>query len=229
MGLRIEAFEELEAQAAARFREEVAQAPRPKVANILAALTVTAGQSREFPWGTVSYRAPPLSYPVGLRLLVAAEALRDLREQGASPAVRQEAVRTVAAVLATACQVVGGPWLDRLIRKRAGFSRDDPDTIESLCFHLTHVPDEGAFVLPKKAVTLDLADTLAQFTRAFPSWCGRDGLPLSWAHYQYGSRHLTRASHREDLRAAIAFRVAAAPPKQYGAWQDEWLAIAGWA
>lgn len=62
-------------------------------------------------------------------------------------------------------------------------------------------------------------EDLATFAHAFPSWCGGDGLPLSYRHYRYGMTHLGRDDARATLRLAIAGRMSQAGKDDFAAWR----------
>lgn len=53
-----------------------------------------------------------------------------------------------------------------------------------------------------------MIDQFAQFARELPAWCGQDGYPKSWRHFQYGMQHIHRAHALEELRMTNAVRLA---------------------
>jgi len=220
-------FAQAKHEAEKRQQRIVASLPEPKVINLEALITFNA--PRSFIWGGVGYRAPPLSFLAGVRLLVAANALRDLRTANA-PEQTQRAAARVAAFVVRANIVPLGPM--RRLRWRLGrrpFRWDDPQELEGLCRWLHHVPDDSsAPPPPEKPGILDFADAFAGFVRAYPAWVGTDGLPVSWAAYLYGVRHLTRAMAREDLRRAISARWAGADSKGWSTYFGEQQRLAGW-
>jgi len=216
-GLRRVPQVELERFAHQEYVKAYASAPKPKLRNLLALTEFCV--PRIIPWAGVSYRAPPLGFRDGVRLMVAANALQDLRLAGVAPPARREAARVALLCLRS---VLRGPWYRRRFRST------DPAEVEAVAWLVLHVPDEGVLPPAKGSATLDYMDTLAAFARDLPAWCGPDGLPLSWAHYQYGLHHLTRARHREDLRHAISVRAAGAEVKAFKEFENEWRAAAGW-
>lgn len=201
----------------------VKQAPEPLVINIPVVLGFD--QPREFQWGGVGLRAPPLSYRLGLRLMVAANALRELRTQKAPASQVAGVLRSTSSLLREAVHPIKcRHWLTW----RRAFRRDDPEAVEGLCCWLVDVLDEAAPPPPpKETVTVDLVDRLAEFCRVFPAWV-TNGVPRSWAHYQFGLRHLARQAAREDLRNAIATRAGQADPKGFKEYSAEVRAAAGW-
>lgn len=218
MGLRRVPQVELEAFARAEYKKKYAAVPRPKLVNLDALVEFLAPQV--IAWAGVSYRAPPVSFALGVELMVAGHAMQDLRVAGVAPSDRMIAARKALSRLRSHLK---GPWY------RRRFHSNDPDEIEAMTWRVIYVPDEGVFPPAEGPVTMDFMDTLAAFVRDLPQWCGRDGLPLSWAHYQYGLKHLIRARHREDLRQAMAVRIATSADKQgYQDFESQWKAAAGW-
>ena len=199
------------------------ESPEPVIINLDAVLTI--GQSREFQWGAIKLHAPPLPFPLGARLFVAANALRDLRENQASDLSIKAAQSVVAALLRKA--VKPSRSLDRLRCWSCAFTKDDPEAIEGLIRWLLMVPDEASYTPPDRKVTIDFMDNVAAFGKAFPAWM-KDGWPMSWAHYQYGMRHLGRAWAREELRLASANRMAQAEQKHFKPYVAETQQAAGW-
>lgn len=197
--------------------------PEPVVINLDAVLSL--GQSREVQWGAIKLHAPPLSFPLGARLYVSDHALRDLREHAAPPSSLKAAQSVVAALLRQAVRPVRA--LDRVRCWWCVFLRDTPEELSGLLRWLLYVPDEAAYVPPTRAVTIDFMDNVAAFSRAFPDWM-QDGWPLSWAHYQYGMRHLARVWAREELRTSSATRMAQAEAKDFKPYLIDMQQAAGW-
>lgn len=217
MGLRRVPQSELEAFAHAQYVRKYASVPKPKILNLGALVEFFVPQVID--WGGVKYRGPPVSFRLGVRLMVAAHALQELRGIGAAPSVRLDAARVALSCLQP---YLKGPWYHRR------FKSNDPEEIEAMAWRVLHIPDDGVLPPTEGPVTMDYMDTLSAFARDFPAWCGKDGLPLSWAHYQYGLRHLVRARHREDLRTAMAVRAAGADKAGYQDYESQWRAAAGW-
>jgi hypothetical protein len=220
-------YDELKAEAEKRRKEYVASLPEPTPVNLEAVLSFAA--PREFTWGGVGYRAPPLPFLGGLRCLVAANALRDLRESDAPAAWQAEAARVATRLLAQYFQPIS-PWRRRLTSWRRGLVRQSPADIERLLRWLLYIPDEGPDIPPshEQEPKLDFLDVLVRFCRGCPAWVGADGLPISWAAYIHGSRGLIRAAAREDLRHSIAIRAAGTETRDFSVWQGEMRRTAGW-
>lgn len=53
----------------------------------------------------------------------------------------------------------------------------------------------------------------------FPAWVGRDGHPLSWAHFWVGMGSLYRDRTREVLRTARAVRIGQNPEENWERWE----------
>lgn len=227
---------ELEAFAHEQYVRKYANVPAPKLVNIEALVVFT--EDREATWAGVVCRAPPLAFRLGVRLMVASNALRDLRVAGAPALVRADAVRTTAPFVFAAMRPIRA-WR-RGLRFSRRLHRLSPEEMEAACFWLLHVPDNSVSPPPSRPVTIDLMDSLAGFAREFQTWChdaasAREagpwhvaGLPRSWAHYQYALRHAGRASHREDLRHGIAVRAAQSDHKGWKVFEEEWRPAAGW-
>jgi hypothetical protein len=215
----IKPFAELEAYAHAEYVRKYASIPRPNVVNIDAVLAF--GQPRVFQLGGVGYRAPPLSFRLGFHCLVVANLLRDATAAGQSTI---EPIRVARRLLLQAAFPVSRwmRWFGRRIAKAPAAD------IEPALWWLLHVPDALPPAPPTQQVTVDWSDQLAQFARAFPCWAGSDGFPLSWHHYVVGMRHLSRATAREDVRRAVAGRIAGADVKEWKSWKAELNAAAGW-
>lgn len=223
--MQIRPFEELEAMARERYRKKYASVPEPKVINVDALVQFTA--PREFTWGGVGLRAPPLGFVAGVRLMVAANAIRDLRLAQAPPGFSQAAVVTAAALIRQT--VVPLTRFRRLRWRWSGmFAHDEPEAVEGLLRWLLDVPDQAPNPPATVQVTLDFMDAFVDFVREFPAWVGPDGFPRSWAAYVYGCRNLHRSRAREDLRAAMAARAAGADVKDFKQWNNELRSAAGW-
>lgn len=223
--MQIRPFSELEAAARERYRQKFASVPAPTLINLEA--LVTFAVPRVLEWRGVGYRAPPLPYQTGLRLQVAAQALQELTSRGAPEASRRAAARVAARVVATLLRP-RAPWRVAWRRRLRTSLLADLDAFQGLLWWLIHVPDQGVVPPATRAVTVDCMDTLTDFVREFPRWVGADGFPLTWAHFQYGVRHLGRARARADLRMAVAARAAGSTDKGWKEWETEWLASAGW-
>lgn len=226
-------FSELEKAAARRYEQWIASLPEPKVVNVEALVAFTV--PRRFDMGGVGLRAPPLPFLAGIRLFVAANALRDLRGASARPAVMQDALRTTVRLILQ--QLHPTSRFRRLTGWRRSFFVAPPEEIEGIARWLLHVPDDSTIPPPKGQVTVDFMGNLCDFVREWPAWVARPGpwwrrgpvpLPVSWAAYVYGSRHLSRARAREDLRRAFAVRFAGADEKHYKAFNAELRQVAGW-
>lgn len=68
---------------------------------------------------------------------------------------------------------------------------------------------------------IDHLDDLTTFCLQFSKWCGDDGFPRSWRHYQYGLAALGRQHMRTEMQMAEATRAAAAQQKDYRDWRRE--------
>lgn len=223
MGVRLVPREELDRREREFHAAKTPPPPKPNVINVDAVLVF--GQARVFEFGGVGYRAPPLTYPQGIRLLVAAHALEDLIEQKAGARVVQQAARVAALSLRGVVSPVRR-WR-YLTAWRRPFLQAPVDELLGLLRWLVMVPDAASYQPPTKKETHDYVDALFAFARAYPALM-RDGHPLSWAHYLYGNRHLGRAQVREDLRASSAARVSQAEQKEYRRYAAEMRAAAGW-
>jgi hypothetical protein len=211
--MRITPFTVLEEHARKEYRRRFAGVPEPRVINARALASLDA--PRSFVWGGIGYWCPPLSYESGRRLLIVANALRDLRG-------RNDAARRVAI---TAARLIRSNIRSRrpLWRLTRAFYRDTPEEIENVIRWLLYVEDESTMVPSDRPVTVDLVDNLYAFEGHYKR------RPTTWADYVYGLRHIGRAATRTDLRQAIAYRVGANADKR--AWEDfdrEARAMAGW-
>ncbi|HEX5949363.1 MAG TPA: hypothetical protein VFZ96_00005 [Actinomycetota bacterium] len=219
--------EEVEQLAREEYARRVKDAPEPVVINVEPLVTLDA--PRDFAWGGIGYRAPPLSFTTGLRLLVAANALRDLRMADAPDEERRRAIRIATRDLRPAVFAHGR--LNRFLdwRLPCPFLRSEPTEFEGLLRWLLFAPDQSPLLPSTGKVTVDLIDGLAAFVREFPAWVGSDGYPLTWSRYLYGMRHLSRVSARIDLRTAAATRMAGVTNQRaWTDWASEMRAAAGW-
>lgn len=62
---------------------------------------------------------------------------------------------------------------------------------------------------------------MATFCHRLPAWCGPDGLPLSWRHFQYGLAYLGRDHLRWQLGLAQAGRLAQADTEGFRSWTQD--------
>jgi hypothetical protein len=212
--MQIAPFEEFEARARKEYKERFAHVPEPRVINARALASLDA--PRSFIWGGIGYWCPPLSYESGFRLLIAANALRDLRGRSGDQSRR---VAITAARLIRQSVRSRRPWW-RLTR---AFFRDPPEELEGLIRWLLYVEDESTMVPSDRPVTVDLVDNRYAFEGHYKR------RPTTWADYVHGLRHIGRAATRSDLRMAIAYRVGANADKR--GWEDfdrEARAMAGW-
>jgi hypothetical protein len=212
--MRITPFKELEEHARREYKRKFGRVPEPRVINARALASLDA--PRSFIWGGIGYWCPPLSYESGFRLLIAANALRDLRGRSGDQSRR---VAITAARLIRRSVRSRRPWW-RLTR---AFFRDPPEELEALIRWLLYVEDESTIVPSDRAVTVDLVDNRYAFEAEYKR------RPVTWADYVYGLRHIGRAATRSDLRMAIAYRVGANADKR--GWEDfdrEARAMAGW-
>lgn len=213
--MRIVPFEVLERHAREEYQKRFANAPEPRVINVRALTTLDA--PRSFIWGGVGYWAPPLSFESGFRLLVAANALRDLRD-GGDPAALERAKIRAARLVRSVLRCRRLWW--RLTR---AFYRDPPAEVEEVIRHLLYVEDESPVIPSDRPVTVDMVDNLYTFEAAF----GRR--PRSWRDYVYGMRHIGRANSRGDLRGAVATRIGVnSDEKGWKAFERDMRLYAGW-
>jgi hypothetical protein len=201
----------------------VKQAPDPVVINIDAVLTV--GQSREFQWGAIKLHAPPLSFNLGARLLVASEAIKELQKKNAPPQAIKAAQSLAVALLRQA--VKPSRRIDTLRCWYCVLAEDSPEETVSLIDWLLYVPDDAEYPPITKKIMVDFMDAVAAFVKAFPAWT-KDGWPISWAHYTYGHRHMGRAAARDELRQAIASRAGQADMKGWREYARDQQEAAGW-
>lgn len=229
--MQVGKFEELEAIARERYRERYApeSVPEPRVVN--ADAVIQYAPPRKFEVGGIGLRAPPLSFQNGVRLLVAANAIRDIRTADPPappeffPAAREQAVGFIGQCVTpiSPFRRFRGAWL-------RPFYLMEAEDLELFLRFLVYLPDNGPSGPPSdKPVTVDLIDQAKAITAKWPACADANGLPRLWADYIYGSRHLARARAREDLRMATMFRIA------QGADKHEWKSFladeqsaAGW-
>jgi hypothetical protein len=218
---------ELDAQAAEYWKHKFANAPAPTIVNLAA--VVALDETRTFAWNGILYRVRPLTYAMGSRFMVVGEALSGLRRGDRFIDLLEVTTAVkVAKLLLHSAMRPRAPWRRLLWPLARPFRRDAAADIDSLVRWLLYVPDEAGHAPATERTVFDMVDALATFARHYPAWVGRDGLPLSWAHYVYGNRALGRAMAREDLRHASATRIAAADMKDFGRWHAEIRSAAGW-
>lgn len=225
--LRIVPPEEIDRIAREAYARRFKDVPEPVVLNVEPLLALDA--PRDFSWGGVGYRAPPVSYRTGVRLLVCANHLRELRQKKAGPGKVRPAIRTAAWTIRLAVCPSGlrSRVLDRILPCPFA-STVDPIDIEALCRWLIAAPDQSAFIPATEKTTVDVIDALASFAREFPAWVNADGWPISYRHYLYGTRHLGRLGARTDLKHATAVRMANTQRDDWKAYAEELRAAAGW-
>ncbi len=188
--------------------------------------TVEFGKAREFEWEGLSYRAPPLSFRVGLHLTVIVNALKESLDAGQSTAmaVRKARGQLVHAVHPKARR-------HQFLWRRRLFPKAEPVALLALLGWLVHVPDECMVPPTNKTgspVTVDWLDNYAQFAKEFFGWLDGQGEPLSWSHYVLGVRHIAKARAREDLRFVGATSAMHSKDREFREWQAEMKTAAGW-
>jgi hypothetical protein len=186
----------LEAFARQEYARRFAVAP-PKVRNAAAVLGL--GEHRAMRWREHRYIVPPLPWHTGILLFGCAQILADPK------ATREGRTRAARMIAATAHRLVkrgklGRPW-------RNPFRRIPAPAALELADRLLYVPEDVPQPPTAPAASVDLMDGLMEYLRGgYPT--NASGLPLSWAHYQYGLRHAGRSAARENLRLAHAARMA---------------------
>lgn len=210
-------FDELERFARERYAQKMASIPEPKVINARPLATLDA--PRSFIWGGVGYWAPPLSYESGIRLMIAANALRDLRKGGgpqpAMDAAKFKAARMLRAALR--CRRPLWRWWSR------AFFSDPAEHVEGVIRWLLEVEDEAPVIPTDQPVTVDLIDNLYTFQEVYRR------RPYSWRDYVYGMRHIGRSASRADLREAVNARMGVnSDEKGWTKFEREMRAHAGW-
>lgn len=217
--IRVLSRAELEALAREAYQARYREAPKPETRN--ADALVQLGEPRRLIWRGRRLYVPPLPYRLGARLLTVRMAI-DAGESGPrtlalAARLARQAVRPATLRVRLALWARGNPFrpLTRI------------DALQ-LLDTLLHVPDAAPPPPPTTRVVLDCVDSLMEFVLAFPALCHR-GEPISWAHYVYGLRHLARSRAREDLRGALAGRIAQTPDKEaWSRWTAEQASAAGW-
>jgi hypothetical protein len=195
--------------------QRTASTPEPRFLNARASLTLDA--PRSLVWGGVGYWSPPLGFEDGHRLLAVSSYLADAIRQEHAGAVRS-AVQIAAPLLHRALRRSTPPFwrVVRRIRESAAAARaflhDDPQDVLHLMRWLLHVEDESPATPPDRQITVDLIDNRYAFEDTFKR------VPRSWKDYVYGMHHVARKSAREDLRRAVATRIAVNGDKD--GWRD---------
>ena len=208
-------FKVLEEHARKEYLRKYGEVPEPVVLNARALAVYDF--PRSFVWGGVGYWAPPLSYESGIRLMIAANALRDLR--GAGDRLTRAAFTAARLIRAAVDRKRRPLW--RLWSR--AFYTDSPLELEGMIRELLHVEDESPVIPSEQRVTVDLIDN----KYAFEGFYKRK--PDSWADYVYGMRHMGRAMSRGDFRLAISSRVGVnADDKAWRAFEREMRQHAGW-
>lgn len=62
---------------------------------------------------------------------------------------------------------------------------------------------------------------VAEFTRFFPAWVTKEGLPMSWRHFVIGIRFLGRDANARTLEIAAGVRGGQASQNDYRDWRRE--------
>lgn len=204
----------LRAQAREDFRRRFSDVVPTKVRNAVALAAL--GEHRPLRFRGHYYRVPPLPFRAGVRLLVASQVLRDGQ---APPQARERAFRTVRHVAGECVTTrrwrlwpLGRAWLPP---RRNPFRTAQPEEVAALLAFLLDVPDDSPINLPDSDEPVDMIDGLMEYLAGgYPTT--PDGLPTSWALYQYALRHRGRFVARELRRASEASRVA------FGADEKTW-------
>lgn len=209
--------------AAAHAQRAAAHPPAPtKVRN--AVPVVALNEARPVRWSGHYYHVPRLSFADGMRLLVVSQVLASSRHRPARKIALHSARAILHRVVRTrrfgrSCK----PW-------RNPFRHLTDEQAPALLDEILNIPDESPRTGGRGGGGVsDLMDGYLGFCERFPALVGPDGNPVSWAHYQYGVRHLPRLAARDLLRAAQSTRVGhAANRPQYEKFESEQRSIAGW-
>jgi len=198
----------LEEHARAEYRKQFSAPAKVRNAQALVAL----GEHRPLRWRSHRYVVPPVPFYDGVRLLVAQQVLQHTREGEAHRQALAVARRHLRAVVrkrrfGREWQVLGSP-----------FRKASADEIVALIDYILDVPDETPSTGGPPAKTIDLMSGFMEAAREFPQFFGANGLPVSWAHYQYALRWVGRMRARDELREARAARHGMNAPKD--AWKS---------
>lgn len=186
----------LEEFARAEYRKHFHVAP-PKVYNAQA--LVSLGERRPLRWKRHGYSIPAISFHDGMSLMVCQQVL-------AEDADNQLALATARRFLHT---VMEKPAHVRLLRLRP-FRRISASEVIELIDQVLFVPDDAPMPASGNLRVIDMLDGFLEFVAHYPAFINDQGMPKSWALYQYGLRRLGRFAALEMLRNAQTFRVAQA-------------------
>lgn len=215
--IRLVPDEEIEAAHARHYGARAAVAP-PAVRN--AEALAMLGEPRPLRFRGSYYHVPNLTFRAGLQLTVCAQVL-------SLPHARikhKAALETTRRILREVARKNGRRPLLNPFR-----TLTDPDEACGVIDGLLYLPDEYPHPVSRKnQPIIDVLDGFFEFTRMFPALIGPDGLPVSWAHYHYGMRHMTRAIARETLRIAQASRISQCPADVWAKFSREQTRAAGW-
>lgn len=214
--------------AAAHAAKAAASAPAPPRVRNAEAL-VALGEPRGLRWKGHYYHVPPLPFGLAMKLLVLAQVLASSHTRA-----QKAALRTARALLCDCVYMRRNPFRrvtpDNLRHPwRNPFRRINSVEARTLIDDLLQIPDDSPTISGKGGGAADLLDGYLAFIERFPALVGADGMPVSWAHYQYGVRHLPRLAARDLLRSVQSVRIGQwtgeAPYKAFTAEQER---LAGW-
>lgn len=209
-------------------REFGRQAPA-KVRN--ARVLVALGEHRPLRWRSHAYRVPPVPFRDGARLLVCSQVLVQASDGdeagGRALSVAREVMHGLVRVRGFVRKGlrVRRDWV-RVPRRNPFRDLSVAEAIGLIDFFLD-IPDETP-IHAGTAKLVDLKQGFMEAGRVFP-FCfdPRNGLPHSWAHYQYALREVGRVLAREELMHAQAARVSQAKKEDWRNYSRQMQSIAG--
>lgn len=216
---------QLEQAARELYEKHFGKAAPPKVRNAQA--LVALGEPRALRWRGHFYRVPPVPFREGARLHVIRESLEDGENLGAEEMmlVRAAAVVSARGIMQRIAEPLG--W--RRYFPLNPFRKAHIGDVRDLIAFALHVPDQTPTISTGTAPSsVDLMDGVMEFARVFPGLLTHDGLPISWAHYVYGLRHIGRTVARDTLRAAQTARLAWADKETWAQFSTPMRSAAGW-
>lgn len=216
---------QVEQVAREEYQRQFAQAAPPKVRNAQALVALT--EHRALRWRGHVYTVPPVPFREGARLHIIAQSLREAEDLSGEDVmvVRAAAVMSVRAIMPRIARRRG--W--RRLLPTNPFRRAHIGEVLQLVAWTLEVPDQSPDnPSGGKPPTIDLIDGVMDFARTFPGLLNAEGLPVSWAMYVYGMRHLGRAVARDTLRYAQAMRVGQADKEAWKEFSISMRSASGW-
>lgn len=204
-----------------------AQAP-PEVRNAPALMAL--GEPRALRWAGHYYHVPPVPFRTAKKLMAIGEVLNGDNDPAVMDVAREHALPLLRGLVTRRSLF---PAVEARVRRlrRNPFRTASTENVRDIIRFLLHVPNDNPIPAPLSAdapKAVDLVGQVAEFVQMYPAWVNAEGDPISWEHYQIGSREAPRIHARASIRFAQAMRPAQSTEEGFENWRNSVSPVAGW-